>query len=209
MMFPVLENSYPDERLAWIVAGQGWNAVALFALLFVGARALGLRSQWTIDRNRTQVSFQIRRVPVSSARGSFRGITGTVIWDAQTVLNSSVDVAMPTTSISSNNAMRDADLKTANVSDVEKYPLMAFRSNSVTGRSEHLQVEGNLTLAGATKVATLAVESPTPPRKMGKLIVGFTATGMLRRSGFSFASKYPTMILGDEIRLTIDAEANQ
>ncbi len=41
-----------------------------------------------------------------------------------------------------------------------------------------------------------------------KGIIGFEATGTLKRSDFNFAQKYPTVILSDEIKFTIDAEAD-
>jgi polyisoprenoid-binding protein YceI len=181
----------------------------LFALLPSGALALAQSSTWTIDPNQTQVEFQIRRVPVSNVRGSFSGISGTIHWDEKDPSKSSVEVVIPTTSVSTSNAMRDADLKSANFFNVAKYLAMTFKSTAVTGTPGKLQVIGDLTLAGVTRSVTLAVEGPTSPTKMGKLIIGFAATGTLKRSDFNFAAKYPTAILGDEIKFTIDAEADQ
>jgi polyisoprenoid-binding protein YceI len=43
----------------------------------------------------------------------------------------------------------------------------------------------------------------------GKMVIGLSATGMVKRSDFNFAPKMPTMALGDEVQITIDAEANQ
>ncbi len=184
------------------------------ALLFLLAtaphhttRAQG--STWTIDKNQTQVSFQVRRVPVSYVRGSFSEITGTVVWNETNPSKSSVEVTIPTGTVSTNNSVRDSDLKSANFFDVAKFPTMVFKSTSVSGTAGHLQVTGNLTLGGITKEVRLTVEGPTPPTKMGKLIIGFSATGSLKRSDFNFASKYPALILGDDIQFTIDAEADK
>ena len=66
-----------------------------------------------------------------------------------------------------------------------------------------------LTLSGVTKLVTFEVEGSLAPTRMGdKPILGFAATGTIQRSDFNFASKYPTLILGDEIKFTIDAEAD-
>ena len=105
--------------------------------------------------------------------------------------------------------MRDADLKSPNFFNVEKYPTMTFKSTAVIGTPGKLQIIGDLTLAGVTKSVTLLVDGPTPPTRMGKLIIGFAATGTLKRSNFNFAPKYPIAILGDEIKFTIDAEADK
>ena len=184
-------------------------AAPLIVLSLVSLQTPAQKSIWTIDKNQTQVSFAIRRVPVSTVRGSFSGITGTVVWDEKDITKSRVRVTIPTASVSTNNGVRDAGLRSANFFDVQKYPTMTFESTSVTGSSGHLSVTGNLTLAGTTKPVTLSVDGPTPPTKMGKVIIGFSATGTLKRSEFDFAPKYPAVVLGDEIEFTIDAEANQ
>jgi polyisoprenoid-binding protein YceI len=188
---------------------RNFLASAISVLLFTGSSALAQTSTWTIDTNQTQVDFQIRRVPVSNVRGSFSGITGTVNWDEKNPSKSHVEVTIPTSSISTNNAMRDSDLKSSNFFNVEKFPTMTFKSTSVSGTPGKLQVTGDLTLAGVTKSVKLMVYGPTPPTKMGKLIIGFAATGTLKRSDFAFAPKYPTVILSDEIKFTIDLEADQ
>lgn len=179
-------------------------------LLFSSASVLAQTSTWKLDTNHTQVDFQIRRVPVSTVRGSFGGITGTVIWDEKDPSKCSVEAVIPTASITTNNETRDKDLRSDNFFDVAKYPTMTFKSTAVTGTPGKLHITGNLTLAGVTKLVTLEVEGATTPVKMGpKLILGFAATGTILRSDFNFASKYPTLILGDEIKFTIDAEADK
>ncbi len=178
-------------------------------LLILSPPAFPQSPSWSFDPNHTHVEFQIRRVPVSNVRGSFSGIVGTLVWDEKDPSKSQVDVTIPTASISTNNASRDADLKSANFFDVQKYPTMTFRSTAVTGSAGNLQVVGNLTLAGVTRPVTLSVVGPTAATKMGnKTIIGFEASGTIKRGDFNFASKYPPVILGDEIKFTIDVEAD-
>jgi polyisoprenoid-binding protein YceI len=189
---------------------RNFYTAAASILLLTGVSALAQTSTWKLDTNHTQIDFQIRRVPVSNVRGSFGGITGTVIWDDKDLSKDSVEAVIPTSSISTNNDTRDKDLRSDNFFNVERYPTMTFKSTAVTGTLGKLHVTGNLTLAGVTKSVTLEVDGPTAPTKMGsKLILGFAATGTILRSDFNFASKYPTMILGDEIKFTIDAEADK
>lgn len=182
---------------------------AFLIFLLAGRLASAQSSTWTIDKNQTQINFQIRRVPVSYVRGSFGGITGSVVWNEKDLSQSSVEVTIPTASVSTNNSTRDADLRSSNFFDVNKFPTMTFKSTLVKGMPGHLQVVGNLTLNGITKSVTLDVVGPTPPTRMGKLIIGFAATGTVKRTDFNFAPKYPIAILGDEIKFTIDVEADQ
>ncbi len=121
-----------------------------------------------------------------------------------------MEAVIPTSSITTNNETRDKDLRSDNFFDVAKYPTMTFKSTAVTGTPGKLHVTGNLTLAGVTKLVTFEVEGATTPAKIGpKLILGFAATGTILRSHFNFASKYPALILGDEIKFTIDAEVDK
>jgi polyisoprenoid-binding protein YceI len=124
--------------------------------------ALSQTSIWTIVKNQTQVDFQIPRVPVSNVRGSFSGITRTVIWDEKNLSKSSVEVVIPTVSVSTNSSMCDSDLKSSNSFDV-KNSTMTFKSIAVTGTPEYLLAIGNLTLADITKSVTLAVDGRTNP----------------------------------------------
>ena len=184
---------------------------ALSALLFTGAGALAQTSTWTIDKNHAQTNFQIRHMGVSTVRGSISGITGTIVWDPKDSSKSSVEATIDTNTVNTNNAARDKDLKSPSYFNVEKYPTMTFKSTSVKQEDGKLQVIGDLTLAGVTKSVTLDVDGPTAPQKGmgGKMVIGLSATGMVKRSDFNFAPKMPAMALGDEVKITIDVEANQ
>jgi polyisoprenoid-binding protein YceI len=191
---------------------------ALSALLLTGipgvsafAQSSAPTSTWTIDKNHAQTNFQIRHMGVSTVRGSISGVTGTIVWDETDPSKSSVEATIDTNTVNTNNSARDTDLKSDKYFNVAKYPTMTFKSTSVSRANGKLQVVGDLTLAGVTKSVTLDVDGPTPPQKGmgGKMVIGLSATGMVKRSDFNFAPKMPTMALGDEVQITIDAEANQ
>jgi polyisoprenoid-binding protein YceI len=184
---------------------------ALSALLLTGASALAQTSTWTIDKNHSQVDFQIRHMGVSNVRGAISGVTGTVVWDDKDPTKSSVEATIDATTVSTNNEARDKHLKSPDFFDVAKNPTLTFKSTSVTGTSGKLQVIGDLTLAGVTKSITLDVDGPTPPQKGqgGKTITGFSASGTLKRSDFNFGSKFTNPMLGDEVKFTIDIEAGK
>jgi polyisoprenoid-binding protein YceI len=184
---------------------------ALSALLLTGVSALAQSSSWTIDHNHTQVNFQVRHMGVSTVRGSLSGITGTVVWDDKDPTKSSVEATIDATTVSTNNDARDKHLKSPDFFNVEKFPTLTFKSTSVTGSAGKLQIIGDLTLAGVTKSVTLDVDGPTAPIKGqgGKMVTGFSATGMLKRSDFNFGSKFVSPVLSDEVKFTIDVEADK
>jgi polyisoprenoid-binding protein YceI len=184
---------------------------ALSALLLTGVSAFAQSSTWTIDKNHAQTNFQIRHMGVSNVRGSISGVTGTIVWDEKDPSKSSVEATIDTNTVDTNNSTRDTDLKSDKYFNVAKYPTMTFKSTSVSRVNGKLQVVGDLTLAGVTKSVTLDVDGPTPPQKGmgGKMVIGLSATGTVKRSDFNFAPKMPTIALGDEVKITIDVEANQ
>jgi polyisoprenoid-binding protein YceI len=71
-----------------------------------------------------------------------------------------------------------------------------------------LTVTGNLTLRGVTKPVTLTVEGPNQPLTSGnkKLHVGFTAEASLNRRDFGIATAFPSSVVGDQVKLSIDLE---
>jgi len=188
-----------------------FTAALSAALLLGGVSAFAQSSSWAIDTNHSQVNFQIRHLGASNVRGSISGVTGTVVWDEKDPSKSSVEATINTTTVSTNNDARDKDLKSPNFFNVEKFPTMTFKSTAVTGTSGKLQVIGDLTLAGVTKSVTLDVDGPTAPIKGmgGKMVIGFSATGVVKRSDFNFASKYSSPVLGDDVKFTIDVEADK
>ena len=181
------------------------------AVLFTATSAFAQSSTWTIDKNHTQVDFQIRHAAVSNVRGSLSNVTGTVVWDEKDLSKASVNAIIDTTTVSTNNEARDKHLKSPDFFNVEKFPTMTFKSTSVTRDSGKLKVIGDLTIAGVTKSVTLDVDGPTAPVKgmRGGLVTGFSASGVIKRSDFGFGAKYSEPILGDEVKFTIDVEADQ
>jgi polyisoprenoid-binding protein YceI len=113
---------------------------------------------------------------------------------------STVDTGVPS---------RDADLKSANFFDVAQYPTATFASTSVARENGGLAVNGNLTLHGVTKPVTLHAGGPNGPVNGmdHKPHYGFSATTTISRTAFGIATKYPSAVVGDEVKLTIDLDA--
>jgi polyisoprenoid-binding protein YceI len=184
---------------------------ALSALLLTGVNAFAQSTTWTIDKNHSHSDFAVKHAMVSTVRGSLSGITGTLAWDDKDPTKSSVEVSIPSTSITTNNEARDKHLKSPDFFDVEKYPTLTFKSTSVKSVGGKLEVTGDLTMIGVTKSVTLTVDGPTAPVKGqgGKLVIGLSATGMVKRSDFNLGPKFGPTAIGDDVQFTIDAEAGR
>ena len=187
------------------------SLLAVAALLFTGLSASAQVSTWTIDTNHSSVNFQVTHASVSTVRGSFSKVTGTVVYDDKDVSKSSVTATIDVTTVNTGSEPRDKHLKTPDFFNVEKFPTMTFKSTSIAKVNGKLKMTGDLTLVGVTKSVTLDVDGPAPAQKgmNGKTVSGFSASGLVKRSDFGIGAKFPSVVVGDDIKFTIDIEIDK
>ena len=82
-------------------------------------------TKWTIDPTHAEVGFSVRHMMISTVRGRFGGISGSVIVDEQQPRNSKVDVTIDVASIDTRQDMRDNHLRSPDFFDVAKFPTLA------------------------------------------------------------------------------------
>ena len=123
----------------------------------------------------------------------------------------SVKVEIDPTSINTKVQQRDEHLRSDDFFDVAKFPAMSFQSTKVTkGEGNALSVEGNLTMHGVTKPATLAVTFLGAGPAMGGQRAGFEATTKIDRKEFGIVWNKTFdngAVLGDDVGISIDIEA--
>ena len=173
--------------------------------------AFGQKTTWKIDPVHTQATFQARHLSVTTIRGSISNVTGAVEWVPNDPSRDSVVATMDVKSVNTANDYRDKTLKGEDFFNVKKYPQITFKSTSVRKSDSGYEVFGDLTIAGVTKPLILEAENPAAPQKgmEGGIVTGLSATTTIKRSDFSFGAKYPTSLLSDEIKITIDLELSQ
>src|SRR5262249_31250804 len=121
---------------------------------------------YTIDPAHSAADFKVRHLMISNVRGEFSGVTGTLTLDPDNLANSKVEATIPTATIQTREAQRDAHLKSADFFDVEKYPEISFVSTKVAKNGDdEYKVTGNLTIHGVTQPVVLSVDGPTPEVK--------------------------------------------
>jgi polyisoprenoid-binding protein YceI len=186
-------------------------ALALSFASVVCVSAEAQTSTWTIDPAHSSINFEVRHMGVSNVHGSLTEVKGTVLYDEKDVAKSSVQATADTATVNTNNAKRDQDLKSPNFFDVEKNPQLSFKSTSLSNADGKLTLTGDLTLNGVTKTVTLDVDGPAPPQtdKNGKTRSGFSATGKLKRTDFNIGSKYPSAVVGEDVKFSIDVEIDK
>ncbi|HEU5240356.1 MAG TPA: YceI family protein, partial [Pyrinomonadaceae bacterium] len=98
---------------------------------------------WNIDPAHTVAEFKVRHMMISNVKGHFSKVSGELSLDESNVANSSVQASIEAASIETRDDQRDAHLKSADFFDVEKYPLISFKSDKIKQNGE-LSVEGDL-----------------------------------------------------------------
>jgi polyisoprenoid-binding protein YceI len=190
------------------------SAATLAAVLSWPAAAA--TSTWQIDPNHSSAQFAVRHLGLSTVRGAFTKVNGTVQLDEKDVAKSSVEVTIEAASVDTRVEGRDKDLRSDHFFDVEKYPTLTFKSTKVEqAEPGKLKVTGDLTIHGTTKQVVLEVEGPTGVVKdpWGNQRVAATATTKINRQdyGVKWNAKMDNggWVVGDDVAITIDVEMVQ
>src|SRR6266436_2781796 len=93
--------------------------------------AAAANSNWQIDSAHSSAQFSVRHMAISTVRGGFSKVTGTVVLDDKDVSKSTVDVTIDVSTVDTREPNRDKDLRSDNFFDVEHYPAMTFKSKKV------------------------------------------------------------------------------
>ncbi len=152
---------------------------------------------------------------VSTVRGHFGKLTGTVRYDPASPAAASVQAEVDVSTIETRELKRDAHLKSPDFFDVAKHPTMTFQSTKVEpAGAGKLRAIGDLTIRGVTKQAVFDVEGLSEPIKdRAGLRMGATATAKISRKDFGMTwnrvMEAGGVTVGDEVTITMDVELIQ
>ena len=177
----------------------------LSAIFF--ATTASAADSYKLDSNHVSVNWSANHFGFSSPSGKFTDADGVIILDEKSPQNSSVDVTIKISSLSTGLLKFDEHLKSKDFFDIERFPTAKFVSSSVTLVGKNgAKISGNLTLHGVTNRVTLDAKlnkigiGPFTQKKM----VGFSATTAIKRSQFGMSFGLPGV--SDNVKLSIEAE---
>jgi polyisoprenoid-binding protein YceI len=187
--------------------------VAVITITALGLPALSHGENWNIDPAHTSAQFAVRHLMVSTVRGEFGKVNGTVSLDEQNPTKSSIEATIDVTSLDTRVTKRDDHLKSPDFFDVATYPTITFKSKRIEAVGEgKFKVIGDLTMHGVTKEVVLNVEGSPKPLKdpSGNLRIGGVAMTKLNRKDFGLtwnkALEAGGVVVGDDVDVTIDVE---
>ena len=163
---------------------------------------------YKLDPLHTAVLWHISHMGFSTPSGKFMNVEGTLVLDRENPAASKVNVTIPITKVDSGVPHLDEHLQTKDFFDSATYPTATYTSSSVnlTGKDTAI-VHGTLTMRGVSKPVDLKVKLNKLGVNFSKVpTVGFTASATIKRTDFGMGFFVP--MLGDEVQLEIESEAN-
>jgi polyisoprenoid-binding protein YceI len=123
------------------------------------ATAAAVATSWTVDPSHSHAEFAVRHLMISTVKGRFAEVTGTLTGDDADPENASIELTIPVAGIDTREDQRDAHLRSADFFDAEHHPAITFRSSKIAIAGLGFSVTGDLTIRGITRSVTLQVET--------------------------------------------------
>jgi polyisoprenoid-binding protein YceI len=175
--------------------------VVAFALLAMPA--LARAADWSVDGARSNASFTVKHMMVSTVRGEMHKLAGSVSWSKPDYSDAHADVSIDPATIDTGDGERDEHLRSPDFFDVQKFPTLTFVSKRVdkSKRAGHVVLVGDLTIHGVTKVVAFDVTLPAGAQK------SYRAEAKINRRDFGLtwnrAIETGGVMVSDEVALDI------
>jgi polyisoprenoid-binding protein YceI len=170
------------------------------------------RTTWTIDPVHSSVEFAVRHLMITTVKGRFTDVQGTVVLDEANPAGSSAEITIQAASIDSREPQRDAHLKSADFFDVETFPTLTFRSTTVRDlKSDGFTLIGDLTIRGVTRQVALDVTTEGRAKDpWGGQRAGYTASTRIKRSEFGLTwnqlLETGGLAVSDDVKISLDVQ---
>lgn len=180
------------------------------------ATPVATATTWNIEPNHSLVEFSAKHMMITTVKGRFRDVSGTIVIDEANPARSRVDATMSAATIDTGVAQRDQHLVSADFLDVENHKTITFKSTRVEGASaregEEFTVVGDLTIRGTTREVTLKASYEGRGKDpWGGERISFTATGKIDRRDFGLtwnqALEAGGILVSNDIKITIEVQA--
>ncbi len=185
--------------------------ITFAALLALAVPALAADT-YQIDPVHTRLGFTVRHLTINNVEGRFMDFSGVIQYDGQDITKSSVNVAIKTTSVNTENNMRDNDLRSANFFDVAQYPTITFQSSGVEKQGNGYVLDGTLTMHGVSKPVqipfTILGQVKDP---WGNTRLGLEGSLTINRQdyGINYSKTIDNggLVVGNEVKIQMNVEA--
>lgn len=165
---------------------------------------------WNIDPAHTDVQFSAKHMMVTTVRGKFTDVEGSITLDEESPVNSTGSFTVGVASLNTGVEQRDGHLRSADFFDTDNHPTATFTATKVEPKgSSDYRVSGDLAIRGTTRPVAFDVEMLGFYTGMdGARRAGLHATGRINREDFGLtwnvALEGGGWLVGKEIKLELD-----
>jgi polyisoprenoid-binding protein YceI len=167
---------------------------------------------WRIDAAHTEVGFAVRHLMISTVKGRFSGVQGTVTTRGDDFSGATVEATIDAGSIDTREPQRDGHLRSPDFFHVDQFPSLTYISRRVESHGHgKYSLVGDLTIRGVTREVVLDVTAEGLGRDpWGNERAGFSARGVINRRDFGLTYNQVLetggVIIGEDVKLSIDLE---
>lgn len=171
------------------------------------------REIWIIEPSHTQLEFSAKHMMITNVRGRFNQFEGRIEFDPNNIENSTVEGAVYTHSVDTNQGQRDDHLRSPDFFHAEVHPTMTFKSTKVEHvRGDEYKVTGDLTIRGTTKPVTFkVVDEGRGTNPWGGQRWGLSAETKVNRKDWNLnwnaALETGGWLVGDDIKISAEVQA--
>lgn len=168
--------------------------------------------KWALDTAHSEVQFKVKHLVISTVTGTFKVFGGSLESNGDDFEGAKIDFSVDIQSIETNNADRDAHLKSDDFFSAEKYPSMNFVSTSFKKLSgSDYELTGDLTIRDVTKSITLKAEfGGIIVDPWGQTKAGFEVEGKINRKEYGLTWSAVTesggLVVSEDVKLHINVE---
>jgi polyisoprenoid-binding protein YceI len=164
---------------------------------------------YTIDAAHSNVEFAVKHMMITTVRGRFGDVKGTV--ELSENAQPKIDVTIAAASIDTRTEARDTHLRSGDFFDVEKFPELRFVGTNATKTTDGYRLTGDLTIKGVTRPVTLDVtEEGSGVDPWGNQKLAFSATGKFNRTDFGLtwnaALEAGGVLVSEEVKVSLDIQ---
>ena len=191
-----------------------------------------IKTKWAVDPMHSEVQFKVKHLVISTVTGTFKVFDGSLETENEDFSDAEINFSLDVNSLDTNQADRDAHLRSADFFEAEKYPKITFQSTFFEKVEDDSQVEqtaqhsanlrdsanakgyklkGDLTIRDVTKPVTFDVEfGGTATDFYGNVKAGFEVSGKINRKQFGLVwngiTEAGAIVVGEDLRLNINVQ---
>jgi len=167
---------------------------------------------WAVDPTHSSVEFSVKHLGIASVKGAFREFEGALVIGDDLAAATATGV-VKVASVDTNEAQRDEHLRSPDFFDAATYPELTFASTAIRPVDDEVfEIDGEITLHGATKPITLTAEiQGFEQDPWGNERIGLEIRGQLSRGEFGMTFNQAlgsgNMLVSDKVKLSLDISA--